>query len=380
MPLPLPGESSPAFRAKTRDGAPISADLLAGRFTILCFFGSAGVPPMAELIADITSNSSLYNGEECQFLGISIDPDDAETGRLPPTRPGVDFIFDFDMAMSRTFGAVEGKSADAPPDDGSVSFQPLTVLLDASLRVITVHRIDDPPNHPAALSRFVASLPAVGAARPAQPQAPVLLVPMVFELELCRRLIAHFEEAGGHASGVFDEDANGLTTLELDNKRKSRSDAIVIDDSLRNMAHARIQRRLLPEIKKAFQLDVTRMERSVIARYGAGDAMAPHRDNATRGTAHRQFAITIPLNADDFNGGVLRFPEYGPLVYPVPTGCALVHSCGILHETLPVTKGTRYVFIPIVYNEEAATLRDTNTQFLAASTPKDRREIIQQTG
>jgi peroxiredoxin/predicted 2-oxoglutarate/Fe(II)-dependent dioxygenase YbiX len=376
MPLPLPGESAPAFRAKMQGDHAISTDDLAGRFTVLCFFGSAGVPQMAEMIVEITSNTAVYNGDDCQFVGISVDPDDAEHGRLPAVSRGIKFIFDFDCAVSTLFGAMEPTPTDALPDEGPISFQPLAVLLDASLRVISTHRIDDPTSHPTALTRFIGSLPAPGLPRPAQPQAPVLLIPMVFELELCRRLIAHFNETGGQSTGVFDEDEAGLTILTEDPRRKCRSDAIVVDDTLRNMAHARIQRRLLPEIKKAFQFDVTRMERSVIARYRTGDLMTPHRDNSTRGTAHRRFAITIPLNADDYTGGLIRFPEFGPLVYPVPTGCALVHSCSILHETTPVTKGDRYAFIPIVYDDEAAALRDTNSQFLAASTPKDRREII----
>src|SRR3546814_20819717 len=72
----------------------------------------------------------------------------------------------------------------------------------------------------------------------------------------------------------------------------------------------------------------------------------PHRDNTTKGTAHRRFAVTLNLNADEFEGGELRFPEFGPHLYKPPTGGAVVFSCSLLHEAMPVTKGRRYVFLP----------------------------------
>lgn len=330
---------------------------------------------MAEMVSEIANNQDVFNGLNCQFIGISIDPDDSDLQRLPPPGPGTQYVWDLDQNLSQTFGAVEPPAPDTPSTDDAVSFQPLTILLDGSLRIISIHKIDDPANHPAALSRFVGALPPVGPARPAFPQAPVLIAPMVLELDLCRRLIAHFDEVGGKPSGIF-EDEGTQTVLTHDPTRKHRLDAIIADETLRNMAHARIQRRLLPEIKKAFQFDVTRMERSVVTRYETGEFFGPHRDNAALGTAHRRFAITIPLNAEAFAGGLLRFPEFGPTLYPIPSGCALVHSCGLLHETVPVTKGTRYAFIPIVYNDDAAKIRETNTEFLAPGLAKDRREVV----
>ena len=106
-----------------------------------------------------------------------------------------------------------------------------------------------------------------------------------------------------------------------------------------------------------------------------GDFFAPHRDNTALGTAHRMFSITIPLNADGYMGGHLRFPEFGPQVYQIPSGCAVVHSCGLLHEILPIREGTRYAFVPIVYGEEAAQVREKNREFLGEGVTADRREL-----
>lgn len=97
---------------------------------------------------------------------------------------------------------------------------------------------------------------------------------------------------------------------------------------------------------------------------------APHRDNTTKGTAHRRFACTINLNADDYEGGYLRFPEFGSHTYRAPTGGAIVFSCSLLHEATPVTRNTRYAFLPFLYDEAAAKLRQANLKFFAGNKPQ----------
>jgi predicted 2-oxoglutarate/Fe(II)-dependent dioxygenase YbiX len=283
---------------------------------------------------------------------------------------------DSDQALSCLFGAVPDAAdseGEGGADDGEVAFQPLTVLLDQNQRVLATHKIDEPEKHPIALAQFLGALPTFGPPRLAGLQAPVIFVPMAFESEFCQRMIAHFEETGGKPSGIL-EDVDGQTLLTFDPERKRRSDLALTDKALQQAAHARIARRVAPEIKKAFQLDVTRLERSVITRYQAGDFHARHRDNDALGTAHRMFSITIPLNAEGYTGGHLRIPEFGPQIYQIPTGCAMVHSCGLLHEITPVQEGTRYAYIPIVYNETAAQLREQNKEYLGEGVSADRRE------
>ena len=108
---------------------------------------------------------------------------------------------------------------------------------------------------------------------------------------------------------------------------------------------ARLHRRLAPVIRKAYQYDPTRIERHIVARYDAleGGFFKAHRDNTTKGTAHRKFAVTINLNAEDYEGGDLRVPEFGQQGYRAPTGGAVVFSCSLLHEALP---GSRFEVIP----------------------------------
>jgi predicted 2-oxoglutarate/Fe(II)-dependent dioxygenase YbiX len=108
------------------------------------------------------------------------------------------------------------------------------------------------------------------------------------------------------------------------------------------------------------------MERYIVACYEAetGGHFRAHRDNTTKGTAHRRFAVSLILNTGEFEGGLLRFPEFGPHVYQAPAGGAVVFSCSLLHEATPVTSGKRYVFLPFLYDDAAARVRQENLQYL----------------
>src|SRR5215218_10306224 len=76
------------------------------------------------------------------------------------------------------------------------------------------------------------------------------------------------------------------------------------------------------------------------------------RDNLSPATAHRRFALTLNLN-DGYQGGQLRFPEYGPELYRPAPGAALLFSCSHLHEVLEVTAGRRFVLLSFLFGDEA---------------------------
>jgi predicted 2-oxoglutarate/Fe(II)-dependent dioxygenase YbiX len=128
----------------------------------------------------------------------------------------------------------------------------------------------------------------------------------------------------------------------------------------------RLKRRLIPEIAKAFQFATTHIERYIVAHYDAVDGgyFRAHRDNTTAGTAHRRFAVSINLNAEDYAGGDLRFPEFGTRTYRPPTGGAVVFSCSLLHEATPVTRGRRYALLPFLYDQAGAEIRRQNLHLL----------------
>lgn len=174
--------------------------------------------------------------------------------------------------------------------------------------------------------------------------APVLVVGDVFEPELCEELIAawkkdHFEGtiARGTLAGGQPEDQ------AVDESLKRRRDCLLEAD--RDLALRRLTaRRLGPVVFKAFQFETAFVRHFYIGAYSDDreDYFRPHRDNMTKSTRHRRFAISVNLN-DDYEGGFLRFPEWGGALYRPPAGGALVFSCSLLHEALPVTRGTRFV-------------------------------------
>jgi predicted 2-oxoglutarate/Fe(II)-dependent dioxygenase YbiX len=76
--------------------------------------------------------------------------------------------------------------------------------------------------------------------------------------------------------------------------------------------------------------------------------------------AHRRFALTVNLNTEEYEGGGLLVPEYGPDLYAAATGDAAIFSCSLLHEATPVSKGRRYVFLAFLFDEES---RQFNERF-----------------
>lgn len=239
------------------------------------------------------------------------------------------------------------------------------LLFDPTLRVLGIW-----PLHQAASA--LAALAATGepsAHAGVRMHAPVLIAPRIFEPAFCQQLIAYYAEHGGRPSGTTRENERGKTYVALSEDFKRRFDCSIDDEALREAAMHRLYWRLGPEIEKAFAFKATRMERYIVACYdaGSGGFFKPHRDNTTKGTAHRRFAVTINLNAEDYDGGDLRFPEFGARTYRAPTGGAVVFSCSLLHEASPVTRGKRYAFLPFLYDEEAAKIRAANNEHLDES-------------
>jgi predicted 2-oxoglutarate/Fe(II)-dependent dioxygenase YbiX len=335
---------------------------------VLCFFGSASAPVSRRLLDAVVARQGTFDGRNVAFFGVSVDPDDERLGRVPNAIPGVQSIWDFDRKVSRLFGA-------QPMGDATQqSYTPFSVLLDERLRVVALAPLgDDHERHMALLMEALAGLPSLEAAPAANTPAPILNVPRIFEPALCRALIRHYEEHGGGESG-FMRDMGGKTVGIYDYSFKRRRDQEIADEPLRKACMVRIADRLVPEIRKAFQFHATRIERYIVACYDAETRghFRAHRDDTTRATAHRKFAVSIVLNTGEFEGGDLRFAEFGRQGYSPSPGGAIVFSCSLLHELTPVTRGKRYAFLPFLYDEANALIRRKNAHFLAGDAPKPR--------
>jgi len=353
------GEPAPWFAARSAVNPKFHFETIAGRYVVLCFFGSAA-DPAAEALDGFVRLRAAFDDANASFFGVSNDPGDERDARVRNLVPGMRFFWDFDREVARLYGAVA-------PDE---TLRPHTLVLDLRLRVVAVVPLDGSPGHADRVVGIVAAQPPVGPATFATVQAPVLVVPRLFEPELCRALIAYYDERGGYASG-FMREVGGKTVGHNDPGFKKRRDQDVEDEPLRLACVHRIHDRLVPEIHKAYQFKATRIERHIVACYDAADGgfFRAHRDNTTKGTAHRRFAVSINLNTGEYEGGCLRFPEFGPQLYVPPAGGAVVFSCSLLHEATPVTSGRRYAFLPFLYDEEAARVRQANAGFLGASPP-----------
>lgn len=204
--------------------------------------------------------------------------------------------------------------------------------LDANLRVRSVHA--HAPSAP--------RIPALDGVDLGM--APVLVVPGVFESDLCVELIEHLRVAcgGGDASGVLLVE-DGVATARTDLAIKQRRESPIRDGALEARVHERLLRRALPEISRTLQFDVQRRDPFKLLSYAAGAGyFRAHRDNDTPDVAHRRFALSVNLNPGEYVGGAFRYPEFGMREHAPALGAALVFSCSLLHEVTPVEQGTRY--------------------------------------
>jgi len=205
---------------------------------------------------------------------------------------------------------------------------------------------------PAAMAKeALAELRRHGGSRPAmrlQSHPPVLVLPRMlsdadcdFLAEVWRRQVPEYS-TGGFTNAGTQREAGDFKVVHGGAYGRA-VEYIVQDESLERFIDGRLRRRLLPEIRKAFQAAGLQREGYRIAGYEAGGFINPHRDNSTPTNAKRRFTMTVNLNAGGYEGGELRFREYGEQLYVVERGTAIVWSASLLHEVLPVTKGRRLV-------------------------------------
>lgn len=246
-----------------------------------------------------------------------------------------------------TFHDPEGKVHEAYGTDPEAD--PTVLVLDRNVRVAHVGAAaggtEDLDAAAAAVEALTSDRPGVRVTG----HAPVLLVPDALSPELCDRLMEVWEGGEQLETGV-ETTADGRRLEELDRLRKRRRDHVVTDRELLRTLTSHVGSRVIPEVQKAFAYRATRFEGFKIGRYSDADEgfFDAHRDNLSEATSHRRFALSINLN-DDYEGGELRFPEYGRDRYRPAAGEALVFSGAHLHEVLPVTRGRRFVLLSFLF-------------------------------
>ena len=126
-----PGDPAPWFTVQTTSDSRYQLASAAGRYVVLCFFGSAGRPEAQNALRAVGAQRTAFDGERAVFVGVTVDQQDVARGRLRDMPPGIRFALDFDLGVSRLYGAV------AKPAAGEgLRYRPFWLVLDPMLRVL----------------------------------------------------------------------------------------------------------------------------------------------------------------------------------------------------------------------------------------------------
>lgn len=353
-----PGQRGPDFLLPNPDGKfGRFYDRFTGNLVALFFYPSNTDAEAARELLGFVARAMAFEAAGARVVAVTRDG--VEANAALKAKHGIAFTLFSDPAgaITRGYGAEAGGAgapaalpwADAArPGTGCTTF-----LLDRNQRVLAAFRGGN--EHAArALAYLETEALTPAPARLVTAQAPVLLLTNVIPAPLCARVIEawradHEEGAVRRRTGVSGEAEGGTRTKVVDHGIKKRLDHRPNDALNRDLTDA-VMSRIGPELYKAFHFRAVALERFCIAAYeaGRGDYFKPHRDNTTEQTATRRFAVTLNLN-DDYEGGGVKFVEFGEDVYRTPAGGAVVFSCSLMHEAPPVTEGTRFTALSFMF-------------------------------
>lgn len=331
------GDPAPVFDAVRLDGSAFSSyTAVQGRPIVVIFTGAAGL--------------RLLDTIQSAFLGLD---DTAQVMTFVPGGPAEvsaqqsEHAWPFET-MADPNGMVTNGFAEL-----SACGAPSVFILDPNQRIAGIRPIDGEASVLRAWVDDVVRL--VTFQQPPQiieRAAPALFIPRALERGDCQWLIDLWR-ANDTETGQVAQGAAAAKTLDVNKTMKRRDDFIVRDAELEMTIANRLMPRVVPEVAKIYHFEGFRLEAFRVGRYGAEDAgfFNIHRDDSNPSTQHRKYAMTLNLNVEDYEGGDLVFPEYGPELYRPPTGGAVIFSCSMLHEVRPVTQGERFVLLTFLTKE-----------------------------
>lgn len=339
------GDIAPGFILASESGGRVDmkADDVAGNFVILLFCAD---PADAQATAELRGLAALHDaltGFGTRIFAITRQTP-AENAAMRQRR-GLPFplLSDADGKCFLDHGMA--------PATGATT----AVIIGPNQHVLATMR--EGGGHAEAAAALIGSRAAERQPVDVAAHPPVLVVPEVLSPADCQRLIGVYTLTGhvwvnpGHREEVSKSDYK-MRIPEYG--RRDRVDHWIMTPETNDFIDRRLKRRLVPEIRKAFQYRVTQREAYRIGCYEGerGGEMHGHRDNSSPVGAHRRFAVSINLNAEAFEGGALRFPEFGDQRYRPATGAAIAFSCSLLHEALHVTAGRRFVLLAFLHGKE----------------------------
>ena len=172
----LPGDQAPYFVVRSSNNDHFKFSIAAGRYVVLCFFGSAKLPDIETALKMLLSQRDLFDDDKVTFFGVSIGPDDEREGRFRQSLPGIRAIWDFDQRVSRLYGAVP--EVEHSGEENRVAYRPFVLVLDPSLRVMK--NLPFASDYIAELISYTRALPDVNQHAGVNVHAPVLIIPRIF--------------------------------------------------------------------------------------------------------------------------------------------------------------------------------------------------------
>lgn len=335
-----PGDRIAPFVLPDAEGRPVTpiANRLSGRPLLLIFECGPAVAPPAydDELAALCDHGDVLRARDVTILAIT-QRQPADNGDLARAKAlPFPLLSDPEAKVYAACGL----------DPAAQRHSTATLVLDQNLRVIALLDGGGATRWP----QIAAALDMLDAQTPKGPltgHPPVLVLPRVLSSTDCADLIEFWHRPVPVWAGR-DYTNQGFDWEKGDFKASNKGEGSVVqfvlrDAEVQRYLDAKLRRRIIPEIRKVFQTKTSRREDYRIACYDADDGgrLGPHRDNAIRATSYRRFTLSVALNSD-FEGGGLRFREYHEDGYRVPTGTAIVWSCALLHEVLPVTAGRRF--------------------------------------
>ena len=317
------GERAPDFVAPVIDGKETR------------FYSRAGGRPAVLFFAQTLNESDLATVRQvAQMASVHVVTPEQFTASL--ALQNVDHFLDDGVA----------RGAFRLPADASSH----AVLLDRNLRVLTTVDLTD-EDVAQVIEQALQKLPTT-ASDTITAQAPVMFVPRVLEPGICTHLQQVWDRS--HAETGVEQSVDTTRQEVIEAEAKRRADHVVEDADLMRILTQSVGRRVIPEVRRLFGFNADRFEGFKISCYDstASGFFHAHRDNLSPATAHRRFAMSLNLNSD-YEGGQLRFPEFGDALYRPAAGEALIFACSMLHEVVPVTVGKRFTLLSFLFGADA---------------------------
>lgn len=348
------GDRAPACFGITAKGTLYASEEQAGRAVVAILAQDPGAPGLVPLLAAFSARADELAARDVDLVAL--------IGR------DVDLVFEFSLSHPTRVTLV-GSLNNFLEGIGFDGTGAEVLVLDRNQRAAARIGAGETEGMVAATMERVNALPSE-TPRDVFTPAPVLILPNLFDLDLCRELIEMHRTGATFESPVLTAGAQGRGEHKYDHSLKKRRDLLLErDDPMHMRVMDILMRRCIPEIKRCFQHEVRHTDRLLIACYpGDGGHFRRHRDDRPEMVSFRKFALSInlTLSADGYEGGFLRLPEFNSHNIRCPTGGGVIFSVALLHEITPVVRGDRYVLVTHLHDDEGEAKWRAMRQTLAA--------------